>query len=130
MRRVRRSGTEAEINVRRALRELGVRYRLNVRSLPGSPDIVNRARGFAIFVHGCYWHRHQGCVRTTTPTRNREFWVEKFDANVARDARNSAALRALGYDVCVIWECESENRQALKRRLKRVVQGTSKRRQY
>lgn len=108
MARIRQKHTAPEIAVRRALTRLGLRYRVNNRDLPGSPDIANRAQRWAIFVHGCYWHRHRSCVRTTTPTRNREFWVAKFDANVARDRRSMRALRAKGYRVAVIWECETE----------------------
>lgn len=107
MGRVRQHGTGPELEVRRALRDLGVSYRLNVRGLPGSPDIANRRRGFAIFVHGCYWHRHAGCRRATTPKRNRDFWLAKFEANLARDARNIEALRAAGFRVLVVWECET-----------------------
>jgi len=79
------------------------------RDLPGSPDIANRARKWAVFVHGCFWHRHVGCKRTTTPTRNRSFWIEKFRANIARDARVQAVLRSEGYRVIVVWECETED---------------------
>ena len=118
MSRVRQAGTSPELDVRRTLRELGVRYRLNARTLPGSPDIANRARRLAIFVHGCFWHRHEGCARTTTPTRNRDFWLEKFAANEARDARNTAALRKLGYRVIVVWECETRDAELLRNRLK------------
>ena len=119
MSRVRQAGTSPELDVRRALRGLGVAYRLNVRSLPGSPDIVNRARRFALFVHGCFWHRHEGCRLTTTPTRNREFWLEKFRANQDRDVRNAAALKELGYRVLVIWECETRHPERLKEKIKR-----------
>jgi DNA mismatch endonuclease (patch repair protein) len=74
-----------------------------------------------VFVHGCYWHRHAGCKRTTTPSRNREFWLEKFAANVARDARNIAELRRLGFMVWVVWECETENYARLKARMARLA---------
>ena len=116
---VRQRGTAPELAVRAALRRLGVPYRLNVRSLPGRPDIANVSRGFAIYVHGCFWHRHVGCKRTTTPTRNREFWVTKFNENIERDHRTHEALTARGVSVCVIWECETEDQN----RLEEVVRG-------
>lgn len=106
--RVRQHGTSAELRVRKLLHALGHRFRAHNKDLPGSPDIANRARRWVIFVHGCFWHRHQGCSRTTTPRRNQDFWQSKFDANVARDARVQAVLRATGWRVFVVWECEVE----------------------
>ncbi len=108
MGRVRQKGTAAELAVRAAARRLNLHYRIENRDLPGRPDLANRKRKWAIFVHGCFWHRHQGCVRTTTPKRNRDFWQAKFEANITRDARVIAALQKLGYLVIVIWECEAE----------------------
>jgi DNA mismatch endonuclease, patch repair protein len=104
---VRQKGTRPELVVRRSLSALGRRYRLNNRDLDGSPDLANRAQRWVVFVHGCFWHRH-GCKASTTPTRNREFWEAKFARNVERDRRAAAALRALGYTVIVIWECETK----------------------
>jgi DNA mismatch endonuclease, patch repair protein len=124
MGRVRQRGTTPELAVREVLRSLGVRYRLNARGLPGSPDVVNRARRFAIFVHGCYWHRHPDCRLTTTPTRNAAFWQAKFDANQARDRRNVEALRQAGFAVLVVWECETRDPDRLRRLLKDFVDGT------
>ena len=104
---VRRHGTSPERVVRTILTELGHRYRVTNRGLPGSPDIANRSRRWAIFVHGCFWHRH-GCAATTTPKRNRAFWQAKFRRNVERDAARQEALRDLGYRVVVVWECETK----------------------
>jgi DNA mismatch endonuclease (patch repair protein) len=118
--RIRQHGTSAELTVRKILHSLGHRFRVHNRDLPGSPDIANRRRRWAIFVHGCFWHRHAGCKRTTTPARNREFWVAKFEANVARDRRVQAELRAMDYRVVVVWECESEDISRLKT-LRRVL---------
>jgi DNA mismatch endonuclease (patch repair protein) len=120
MRSVRREGTKAEQEVARALRELKVRFRRNVKTLPGSPDFANRARRWAIFVHGCFWHRHQACVRTTTPTRNRDFWLEKFEANKRRDRRKARLLRGMGFSVLTIWECQTGDHAVIKRRLARL----------
>src|SRR5262245_26089442 len=109
MQRVRQRGTPAEKAVACACRELGLRYRLNVKSLPGSPDLANKAQGWAIFVHGCFWHRHARCRRATTPKRNAHFWREKFEANRVRDALKARQLKSAGYRIVVIWQCETEN---------------------
>ena len=109
MGRVRQRGTKPEIEVAAALRSLGASYRLNVRSLPGSPDFANKSKKWAVFVHGCFWHRHTGCRRATTPTNNREFWLEKFAANRRRDARSIRALRAMGFRVAIVWECRAKS---------------------
>jgi len=93
--------------VRRILYSLGHRYRVQNRNLPGSPDIANRSRRWAIFVHGCYWHRHAGCKKATTPKRNSEFWKAKFERNVQRDASAVRELEAMGFRVVTVWECET-----------------------
>jgi DNA mismatch endonuclease (patch repair protein) len=118
---VRQRGTAPELVVRRLLTDIGVKYRLNVAGLPGTPDLANQTRRFVVFVDGCFWHRHPGCSRTTTPKGNRKFWLSKFEANVARDRRNRLALRRLGYSVIVIWECETVNLGRLDRRLRRLL---------
>ena len=105
--RVRQRGTRPELLVRQALAALGHRYRLSNRDLEGSPDIANRRQGWVVFVHGCFWHRH-GCRASSTPTRNREFWEAKFLRNIARDQRTAESLRARGYKVVVIWECQTK----------------------
>ncbi len=108
MARVRNRDTKPEIKVRRALHAAGLRFRLQARDLPGRPDIVFRSRRIAIFVHGCFWHRHPdpACKLTRTPKSRLEFWEPKFQSNVARDERDQAALRALGWTVLVLWECD------------------------
>lgn len=116
--RVRQHSTSAERKVRGAIHGLGIRYRIHNRDLPGSPDLANRARGWAVFVHGCFWHRHRGCPRATTPKRNRMFWEAKFEANRARDRKKARELRTLGFRVLTVWECESERPQYLERRLR------------
>lgn len=119
MQRVRQKGTPAEKAVAQACRELGLRYRLNVKSLPGSPDLANKKERWAIFVHGCFWHRHPKCAKATTPKRNAEFWREKFEANRKRDVAKVEALRSLGFKVAMIWECEAVDAVRLRRRLQR-----------
>lgn len=101
----RRRDTKPELIVRRHLHAEGFRYRLDVRKLPGSPDIVLRRYGAAIFVHGCFWHQHHGCAQASVPKSNTEFWGDKFKKNIERDQRTAKALRTLGWRVGIIWEC-------------------------
>jgi DNA mismatch endonuclease, patch repair protein len=118
--RVRQSGTAAEVAVRKLLWNAGYRYTTRNSDLPGRPDLANRARRWAIFVHGCFWHRHT-CRRATTPTNNRGFWLEKFDANQQRDRRSIAALQELGYTVHIVWECDLSAPVRLLERLQAVL---------
>lgn len=106
MKRVRRERTAPEEVVAGMLREAGLRMRRNVRSLPGSPDFANNLRRLAIFVHGCFWHGHPSCALATVPKRNRAFWEAKLAANRKRDAAKVRALRTLGYEVLVLWQCK------------------------
>lgn len=117
MSRIRQRGTAPELLVRRACRRLGMRYRTSNEDLPGSPDLANRARRWAIFVHGCFWHRHAGCSKATAPKRNAEFWSAKFQRNVERDREARAALRRLGFRVLTLWQCEAESPKVLAGRL-------------
>lgn len=103
---VRDRDTAPEIVVRKAAHRLGLRFRLRGRGLPGRPDLVLPKWRTAIFVNGCYWHRHPGCKRTTIPKSNPEFWMRKFDSNVRRDAANYVRLTEMGWRVIVIWQCE------------------------
>ena len=99
--------TAPEMAFRRALRSAGIGYRANVRGLPGTPDVVLAGSGLAVFVHGCFWHRHPGCRRVTTPKTSTPFWEAKFARNVARDRRKAESLRLAGWQVAVLWECEA-----------------------
>jgi DNA mismatch endonuclease (patch repair protein) len=121
MGKVRHSGTDAERRVRRAATSAGLHYRLANRRLPGSPDLANQAKKWAIFVHGCFWHRHSGCRRATTPKSNRTFWTAKFDRNQERDRRVARVLRAMGFVVLVIWECETASEHRIATRLSKLV---------
>lgn len=118
MKRIRRAGTGPELAVRVALRELGVRYRTCVQGMPGTPDLVNRRAGWAIFVHGCFWHDHRGCKLFTVPKTNTSFWREKVAANRARDALKAREVRRLGLRVLTVWQCETRDTRKLKRRLR------------
>jgi DNA mismatch endonuclease, patch repair protein len=121
MGKVRQRDTAPEMLVRRALTVLGIRYTTHNRDLPGSPDLANRSRRWALFVHGCYWHRHEGCRMATTPKTNTAYWLEKFARNVERDAAVTADLGRLGYNVLMIWQCEAEVPRTLARRLERIA---------
>ena len=108
MSRVRGRNTRPELHVRRTLWTDGFRYRLHVRDLPGTPDLVLSKYRLAVFVHGCFWHQH-GCKKSKRPASNRKFWDSKFDANVSRDVRNRTRLEDRGWTVTTIWECKLES---------------------
>lgn len=124
MRKIRRRDTGPEMTVRRLLHRAGYRYRLQAADLPGRPDIVFRSRRKAVFVHGCFWHRHQGCKKTTTPRTRPEFWEDKFAANVNRDSEAVSSLKRDGWEVEIVWECQVKDLNALKNRLKCFLDGT------
>ncbi|MGE6784421.1 very short patch repair endonuclease [Ensifer adhaerens] len=122
MAQVRQKDTAAERRVALILRGLGIFYRKNVRSLPGSPDLANKHKRWAIFVQGCFWHHHRGCRRATVPKTNQAFWVEKFGVNRRRDAHAVRALRRDGYRVAFVWECELDRPEALAKRLSEILE--------
>lgn len=119
MRSVRLRDTAPELVVRKLLHGMGLRYRLHKKGLPGTPDIVLDRFSMVVFVHGCFWHRHPGCKYSSTPKTNQDYWLPKFEANIERDARKEEALRALGWRVLVVWECETRDRAKLESRLRR-----------
>ena len=122
MSRVRSKDTGPEMKVRRLLFSMGFRYRINVKTLPGKPDIVLKKWNTVIFVHGCFWHRHKGCKDTTTPKTKTEWWLEKFKKNVTNDQKKRQALEELDWKVLVVWECETnQNDELLKERLYRRI---------
>lgn len=106
MSRIKSHNTSPEQYVRRAVWKAGFRYRVNVRGLPGSPDLVLRKHNIAVLVQGCFWHRHCCKRGKSFPASNQELWARKFDSNVARDAINQCKLQELGWQVIVIWECQ------------------------
>ena len=110
---MRSKNSTPELAVRKAAHALGYRFRLHRKDLPGSPDIVFPRFRKVILVHGCFWHRHGGCSRATTPRTRHEFWAAKFESNIARDRRNFRDLKALGWDCKVIWECETKDQRRL-----------------
>lgn len=114
---VRTQGTTPELAVRRCIRGLGYRSAHNRTALPGSPDIVVPSMKIAVFVHGCFWHRHRACAKGVIPVRNRDFWMTKISENVRRDSRNRTQLRRLGWRVVTIWECDTKDPDRLHERV-------------
>ncbi len=117
---IRGRDTSPELKVRSLLHRLGYRFRLHRRDLPGSPDIVLPRHRTLVFVHGCFWHRHPGCSRTTTPKTRADFWARKFEQNEERDQRQQRQLREMGWSVMVVWECELRDLPSLTARLVRI----------
>lgn len=106
MSRIRSKDTKPEEIVRKYLFSKGLRFRKNDRRYPGHPDVVLPKYKTVVFVNGCFWHRHEGCRYASNPATNREYWNQKFERNVERDAREQKELRELGWRVIVVWECE------------------------
>jgi DNA mismatch endonuclease (patch repair protein) len=121
MRAIRSKNTEPELCVRRVAHSLGYRFRLHRDSLPGKPDLVFPGRRKVVFVHGCFWHQHQGCRDGHMPRSNLGYWRPKLTRNTARDAEWLAAIRKCGWRVLVVWECEIKNERRLAARLRRFL---------
>jgi DNA mismatch endonuclease, patch repair protein len=122
MSRVRGKNTSPEMRVRRVAHALGLRFRLHRRDLPGKPDLVFPKYRVALFVHGCFWHRHPGCRKTTDPKSREDYWQAKFSDNVERDARVAMQLGELGWRVGTIWECESKSDEVIVEKLKALIE--------
>lgn len=118
MARVHGKNTGPEMRVRRIAHRLGLRFRLHRADLPGKPDLVFPRHRVAVFVHGCFWHRHTDCSRASVPATRREFWEAKFEGNVARDRKQQAALTDSGWKVLVFWECELKDESGIEERLR------------
>lgn len=119
MSRISGVDTAPERFVRSLLHGMGFRFRLHDKALPGKPDIVLKKHRTLIFVHGCFWHRHEACRYCYSPKSNIEFWQAKFKRNVSRDTEVKQALRKLGWHVLTVWECEVANEKKLRRKLMR-----------
>lgn len=113
--------SKPEMTVRRLAHALGYRFRLHRRDLPGTPDLVFPSRRKAIFVHGCWWHRHADCKKATEPKTRSDFWRAKFDRNVARDRRVEADLKRAGWEVFTVWECQTKDVDVLRAGLTRFL---------
>ena len=121
MSRIKGGDTGPELVVRSILHRIGYRFSLHRKDLAGRPDIVLRKYQTVVFVHGCFWHRHKGCKDATMPKTRRAFWRKKLEGNVARDKVKQSALRALGWRVIVVWECETSETRDLRNRLQRIL---------
>lgn len=121
MRLVRSSDTKPEVLLRRLVWSLGYRYRKNRSDLIGNPDLAFISRKRAIFLHGCFWHRHQCPAGTRTPKSRIDFWATKFERNVLRDAAVMKQLKSAGWQALVIWECQLTNRSGVERRVRRFL---------
>jgi DNA mismatch endonuclease, patch repair protein len=117
MARIRAKNTRPEILTRSAVQALGLRFRNHVKDLPGNPDLANKTHKWAIFVHGCFWHAHEGCQLASSPKSNTAYWEAKLARNQARDAEEIAALESKRYRVLVVWECDVRDGTRLRRAL-------------
>lgn len=117
MSRIRSKNTAPEVAVRQLLHRIGLRFRLHNRWLPGKPDLVLARHKTVVFVHGCFWHQHDGCIDCSKPATNSSYWLTKLGRNVARDASNQLLLKAQGWKVVTIWECETRRLDRLKKKL-------------
>ena len=111
---IKSKNTKPEIAVRKLLHSMGFRFRLHRKDLPGSPDIVLPKYKTVIFVHGCFWHRHENCKYASTPKTRSEFWESKFEGNIKRDKINQTNLIKLGWKIIIVWECELKKTHYLK----------------
>lgn len=114
---VRSKDTKPEMAVRKLVHRLGFRYRLHGQKLPGRPDLVFKKRKKVIFVHGCFWHRHENCNHARMPKSNTDFWIEKLNQNKIRDDKNVETLAQLGWENLIIWECEIRDIVELEKRI-------------
>ncbi|MDX2179052.1 MAG: very short patch repair endonuclease [Bryobacteraceae bacterium] len=121
MRRIRSRDTAPEMIVRRIVHRMGFRYRLHRGDLPGRPDIVLTRLGKIVDVRGCFWHQHPGCTDSHIPKSRRAYWEPKLSQNAARDKSNASRLRAMGWRLLVIWECETKKPDTLTKRLTRFL---------
>lgn len=127
MSRIRGKDTKPEMQLRSLLHRAGFRFRLHNPNLPGRPDIVLAKYHAAVFVHGCYWHRHEGCALAATPKTRTRFWQAKFDETVRRDQRKADELTQLGWRVITVWECELEknSEKVLQSIRKQLLEGSN-----
>jgi DNA mismatch endonuclease (patch repair protein) len=121
MSRVRSKNTEPERFLRKALSAEGYRYRLHVRKLPGSPDLVFPSRGKVVFVHGCFWHSHESCNQGGPPKSNSAYWNDKLRENQRRDIRNVRALRRMGWKTLTVWTCTLRSVVKRRKTIRRVI---------
>ena len=121
MSRIKNKNTTPEIAVRKTLHSMGYRYRLHSASVYGKPDIVIKTKRKAVFVHGCFWHRHKNCSLATTPKTNTSYWEKKFQTNIARDKKVQERLDKENWKFLIIWECEIKDKTELKKKLSKFM---------
>jgi len=121
MANIKGKNTRPEITIRSLLHRQGLRFRIHDKSLPGKPDLVLKKYKAVIFVHGCYWHRHENCKLASMPKQNRTFWMKKFDANIYRDGVVYFKLKSLGWRTAIIWECAIRDKSNLPLYINRLV---------
>jgi DNA mismatch endonuclease (patch repair protein) len=121
MSRIRSTNTKPEIIVRSLLHRLGFRFRKNVKTLAGKPDIVLKKHQAIIFVHGCFWHQHEGCKRSNIPKSNQDYWKPKLEKNVLRDAEHEAELKNEGWKILTVWECEIKDLTSLENKIRNFL---------
>ncbi|MGP8270110.1 MAG: very short patch repair endonuclease [Terracidiphilus sp.] len=117
MRAIRSKDMRPELAVRHLVHQMGYRYRLHKKDLPGKPDLAFVSRRKVIFVHGCFWHAHKGCKAAHVPKSNLEYWGPKLERNLTRDLKNIESLMANGWETLIIWECETKTQEELKKRI-------------
>jgi DNA mismatch endonuclease (patch repair protein) len=122
MSKIRSKGTRPELIVRSIVHKLGFRFRLHRRDLPGIPDLVLPRHRVAIFVHGCFWHQHPGCIRSKRPKSNTAYWEKKLDGNIERDLAHLVRLQRLGWRVGIVWECETAFQKSLNAKILRLFE--------
>ncbi|SRR5579883_1518359 len=118
---VKSKATKPEMKLRRIVSSMGYRYRLNVTKLPGKPDLTFHSKNKVIFLHGCFWHRHEGCKNARWPKSKLDFWVPKLEANAVRDKATLLELKRLGWSSLVIWECELVSTERVEKRVKKFL---------
>jgi len=121
MRHVRSTNTTPEKRVRSLLHKLGCRFCLHRQDLPGKPDIVLPKYRTVVFVHGCFWHRHKDCPHATTPSSRQDYWLPKFKRTLERDRNNQEKLRQLGWNVIIVWECETNDLKRLAIHIEKTI---------
>ena len=121
MARIRSKDTKPELAVRKALFALGYRFRLHIKGLAGRPDVAFTRKRKVVFVHGCFWHGHEGCKHAHLPKTRPDYWREKFERNRARDAANLLRLAETGWDAHIVWECELSHPDVVVARLERFL---------
>ena len=123
MSRIRSKNTKPEVIVRKELSRMGYRYRLHVKKLPGRPDIVVGRKRLAILVNGCFWHQHEGCKRSVWPKTNVDYWNKKLENNMNKQKRDIAELNRLGWNVGIVWECQTKDINNANEVLESIING-------